>query len=82
VPSSLGEDDVKVVVALREGKALTCRDIMAYCEEKMPKFMVPRYIELVKEIPKLPNEKVDKERLKREPLTPATWDAETGALVT
>ncbi len=28
----------------------------------MPIFMVPRYIELVHEIPKLPNEKVDKER--------------------
>jgi len=82
VPSSLGEDDVKVVVALREGKVLTYRDIMAYCEEKMPKFMVPRYIELVKALPKLPNEKVDKERLKRESLTPTTWDAETGGLVT
>ena len=70
-----------MVVALREGKVLTYRDIMAFCEEKMPKFMVPRYIELVKEVPKLPNEKVDKERLKKESLTPATWDAETGGFV-
>lgn len=81
VPSSVGEDEIKVVVALREGVALSFADIMAFCEEKMPKFMIPRYIELVPEIPKLPNEKVDKERLKKEPLTPSTWDAEIGGYV-
>ena len=43
--------------------------------------MIPRYIELVTEIPKLPNEKVDKERLKKEGLTPNTWDAEVGGYI-
>ena len=76
VPSELGEDEVKVVIAPREGVTLEFSEIMKFCEEKMPKFMIPRYIELVTEIPKLPNEKVDKERLKKEGLTPSTWDAE------
>lgn len=81
VPSSLGEDEVKVIVVLREGAALSFSDIMAYCEQKMPKYMIPRYIEQLREIPKLPNEKVDKELLKNDPLTSTTWDAETGQFV-
>jgi len=76
VPSELGEDEVKVVISPRGGKKLNLTEILKYCEEKMPKFMIPRYIEIMAEIPKLPNEKVDKERLKKEGLTPDTWDAE------
>jgi len=76
VPSELGEDDIKVVISLKEGMTLTFADILKFCREKMPIFMVPRYIEMVQEIPKLPNEKVDKERLKKEALTTNTWDAE------
>lgn len=81
VPSSLGEDEVKVVIAPREGVKLEFSEIMKFCEEKMPRFMIPRYIELLPEIPKLPNEKVDKERLKKEGLTPDTWDVEVGDYV-
>jgi crotonobetaine/carnitine-CoA ligase len=81
VPSQLGEDEVKVVIAAKEGVRLEFSEIMKFCEEKMPKFMIPRYIELVTEIPKLPNEKVDKEGLKKDGLTSNTWDAEVGNYV-
>jgi crotonobetaine/carnitine-CoA ligase len=81
LPSALGEDEIKVIISPKEGVTLSFSEIMAYCEEKMPKFMVPRYIELIPDIPKLANEKIDKERLKKEGLTPTTWDAETGDYV-
>ena len=78
VPSDLGEDDVKVVVAPRQGAILEFSGVMQFCKEKMPTFMIPRYVELVTEIPKLANEKADKERLKQDWMTPSTWDAERG----
>jgi len=81
VPSELGEDEVKVVIAPREGETLDFQQVIGFCEENMPKFMVPRYIEMLESIPKLPNEKVDKEKLKKEGLTPKTWDAEVGDLL-
>jgi carnitine-CoA ligase len=81
VPSQLGEDEIKVVIAPKEGATLSFADIIIFCREKMPIFMIPRYIEMVQEIPKLANEKVDKERLKKEGLTPNTWDAEIGEYV-
>ncbi len=78
VPSALGEDEVKVVIAPRAGRTLEFDEVMAFCRDNMPRFMVPRYIEFVREVPKLPNHKIDKAALKNEGLTPATWDADTG----
>ena len=81
VPSELGEDDIKVVVAPKKETPLDVAEIMRFCEEKMPKFMIPRYVELVDEVPKLANEKADKEHMKKAPLTPTTWDVEAGGYV-
>jgi crotonobetaine/carnitine-CoA ligase len=81
IPSELGEDEIKVVIALQEGVTLEFSEIIKFCEEKMPKFMIPQYVEIVRQIPKLPNEKVDKERLKKEGLTPNTWNAEVGEYI-
>ena len=81
VPSELGEDDIKVIVAPKKGTLLDVAEIMRFCEEKMPKFMIPRYVELVDEVPKLANEKADKEHMKKAPLGPTTWDVETGGYV-
>lgn len=81
VASELGEDEIKVVVAPRRGRKLDYDEVMAYCREHMPKFMVPRYIEFVEEVPKLPNHKIDKAGLRKTGLTSATWDAEAKEFV-
>lgn len=81
VPSELGEDEIKIIIAPREGATLEFSAVMGFCREKMPKFMIPRYIEIVPEVHKLPNHKIDKARLKKEGLTPMTWDAESGGYV-
>lgn len=81
VPAELGEDEIKVVVALRAGVALSFAAFAAFCEASLPRYMVPRFVEFVAEIPKLGNQKIDKERLKRDGLTRATWDRVRGALL-
>jgi len=80
VPSELGEDEVKVVVSPRDGRALTHDAVMTYCRENLPKFMLPRYIEIVPEVPKLGNQKIDKVALKQAGINTGTWDASTGEL--
>jgi len=45
-----------------------------------PEFMVPRYIEILPSLPKTPTQKVEKFRLKADPLTPTTWDGERPAV--
>lgn len=79
IPTDLGEDDIKVVIVLEEGKKLAPRDLIAFCQEKMSKYMIPRYIETKMSLPKTATEKVEKIKLKEEGVTPATWDREKEA---
>lgn len=77
VPSEMEEDEVKISVVLRRSAELDPAELAAYCEEQLPSFMVPRYIEMVDELPKTPTEKVAKHELRRQGdngITPQTWD--------
>jgi crotonobetaine/carnitine-CoA ligase len=73
-PSPLGEDDVRVVATLRDGAELTPEEIVDYCLQRMPDFMVPRYVELLDELPRTPTGRVEKYRLREQELSPAAYD--------
>lgn len=73
-PSPLGEDDLRVVVALQEGATLAPAELVAYCTERMPDFMVPRYTEILAELPRTPTGRIEKYRLREQPLSPACLD--------
>jgi crotonobetaine/carnitine-CoA ligase len=63
-PSEVGEDDLCVaLVAVDEGATLDLDAIAAYCEHRMPSFMVPRYFEQLAELPKTPSGRVEKYKL-------------------
>lgn len=81
VPSDLGEDEVKIVVAPKAGFDLSVSDLVAFCERTLPKYMLPRYIEFVDAVPKLANQKIDKVTLKKTGLNTRTWDVIAGAYV-
>jgi crotonobetaine/carnitine-CoA ligase len=76
VPSELSEDDVKVVVVLKEGEQLSPKDLIAFCEDRMAYFMVPRFVEVRAELPKTPTQRVEKYKLRAEGNGPETWDRE------
>jgi len=76
VPSELGEDDVMVVVVLQPGATLNPAELIAFCEERMARFVVPRYVELRDEIPKTETHRVQKATLKKTGVTENTWDRE------
>ena len=76
VKSDLGEDEVMVCLSLKEGKDVTSLELMAYCEEHMAYFMIPRYLRFMKEMPKTPTQRVRKVELREEGVTPDTWDRE------
>lgn len=68
------EDEVMVVVALREGSALRPSELRAFLEPRMPAFMLPRYIQVLDELPKTPTAKVKKDVLRATGVRPTTWD--------
>ncbi|HEX6469341.1 MAG TPA: AMP-binding protein [Streptosporangiaceae bacterium] len=79
VPSELEDEDVKITVVLRPGAPLEPAELVDYCRERLPRSMVPRYVEFVDALPRTPTDKVAKYRLRAEGdhgLTPTTWDGE------
>jgi crotonobetaine/carnitine-CoA ligase len=75
-PSELGEDEVRVAVVLREGMSVDFEELFLYCAKVMPYFMVPRFIDIVDDLPRTPTAKVEKYKLREQGLGAATWDAE------
>jgi crotonobetaine/carnitine-CoA ligase len=65
VPSELGEDDVKLVVQLRPGQTLSPVNLQEYCVANLARFMVPRYIEILEQLPRSAVGKIDKEQLRQ-----------------
>ncbi len=80
VPSEVGEDEVKICVVLKSGATLTPEELIRHCNERMPYFAVPRYVEFMESLPKTPTERVEKYKLKQAGVTPNTWDREKAGI--
>jgi crotonobetaine/carnitine-CoA ligase len=76
VPSELSEDDVMVAVVVRPGEVLAPADLVAFCAERMARHMLPRYVDLLAELPRTPTEKVEKAVLRSRGVTASAWDGE------
>jgi crotonobetaine/carnitine-CoA ligase len=80
VPSEWGEDEIKVCV-VRTDETLTEEQLVRDLIETMPRFMVPRYVELVDSLPKTEaTQRVKKNLLRDDPLNDRTWDREAAGV--
>jgi crotonobetaine/carnitine-CoA ligase len=75
-PSELGEDDVKACLVLEPGIEIDFAELDAYFSERVPAFCVPRYLEILAELPRNPTGRVQKFKLRAAGNSPATWDRE------
>lgn len=76
VPSQLGEDDVLLFVTVRPAATLDTVELLDFCADRMPYFCVPRYVEVVDEIPKNIVGRVRKDLLRARGVGERTWDRE------
>ena len=81
IPSDLGEDDILVVVTLRPGAVLEYAELLDFCSARMPYFCVPRYLEVLDEIPKNVIGRVRKDVLRDRGLGQGAWDREAHGYV-
>jgi crotonobetaine/carnitine-CoA ligase len=72
-----GEDEVKACIVLKPRAQVAVEALLDYCQERMPYFAVPRYIEFVSELPKTPTGKIQKHTLREAGITAHTWDRDT-----
>jgi crotonobetaine/carnitine-CoA ligase len=74
VRAELAEDEVMAAVVLEPGKETTPEEILKWCEPKLAYFAVPRYLDIRTSIPKTQTEKVQKQILRNEGVTPTAYD--------
>jgi len=79
VPSEYAEDEIKAVIVLKPDATLAEAELVAFLTETVPYFMVPRFIEIVAELPKTPTSKVKKNEL-RASSSANVWDAQAHGL--
>lgn len=75
------DEEVKVVVVVREGSELTPEELTEFLIPRMPSYWVPRFVEFVPELPKTPSFKVKKGDLRDLGVTDRTWDREQAGIV-
>lgn len=64
VPADVGDEDVKMYVQLRPEKTPDPVALVRWCDERLPFFMVPRYIEFIEAIPRTANQKAQRHLLR------------------
>jgi carnitine-CoA ligase len=79
-PAEWGEDEVMIVVAPRPGRRIDPAQLLEFLRPRMAHFMLPRYVRLADELPKTPTAKVQKTELRRDGITPDTWDREAAGI--
>jgi crotonobetaine/carnitine-CoA ligase len=69
-------EEIKVVVELLPGESLDAETLVRWLIPRMPRFMIPRYVEFMDALPLTPTQKVQKKLLRETGVGPDTWDRE------
>jgi crotonobetaine/carnitine-CoA ligase len=63
IPSELSEEDIKAFLVPADGSALDFAELHAYAAARLAAFKVPRYWQVIGELPRTPTTRVAKHRL-------------------
>lgn len=76
VPSELTDEEVLLVVVLKDGREADPEVLLDFAQERLPHFAVPRYVRYLDSLPKNPQQRIQKFMLRDEGLVEGTWDRE------
>lgn len=79
VDSEYAEQEVMAVVVPAVGATVTAEELLAFLADRLPRFMVPRYVRFCDDLPRTPTGKVRKAVLRDQGVTPDTYDRERSA---
>lgn len=71
VPNEFGDEEIKAFIKPRSS-AFSPEHFLLWCQGKMAKYQIPRFIEIVKGFPKTPTQRIMKHKLSRS--TTDCWD--------
>ncbi|MGC4252745.1 MAG: AMP-binding protein [Sphingobium sp.] len=68
------DEEVKACIVCHSGMTIDPEEFIRWCENRLPLFAVPRFLEFVAELPKTPTGKTQKVKLRADPRNALTWD--------
>ena len=77
VPSDLGEDDIYAVLKWREpphNQTVALVSLVTFLKDRLPRQYVPRFFEVIDEMPKTSTGKIQKNLLRARKSPPSCWD--------
>jgi crotonobetaine/carnitine-CoA ligase len=79
VRADMAEDEVAAAIVLCPGQAMTEADLIEHCRTQMARFMVPRYVWFLADLPRTATQKIEKHRLRStaENDLSVLWDRES-----
>jgi crotonobetaine/carnitine-CoA ligase len=80
VPSEMAEDEVAVAIVAAEGAEVDYIELVRHCEPRLAYFAIPRYFQVVAELPLTANGKVRKAVLRDGGVTADMWDREAAGV--
>jgi len=82
VSTDAGEQEVKVCIVAREGASVDPEVLIGFLIPRMPRFMIPRFVEVLDSLPKTEaTMRVQKVKLREDPLNDQTWDREAAGII-
>ena len=80
IPSEVSDEEIKAYLIPKPGEKIDPGEIFRWCEQRIARFKVPRYLELRKTLPKTPTHRVEKYKLRREKKDPTEGCVDREAL--
>ena len=68
LPDPVRGQSIKVYITPQQGENIDEDDIFSLCAENLPAFMMPRYVEILKDMPRTATGKIDIESLRNKDL--------------
>jgi crotonobetaine/carnitine-CoA ligase len=79
-PAPDAEEEVRAFIETADG-SVDHRALVEHCARRLAYFMVPRYLEVARDLPRTSLGKIRKQELKGRPLSPSTFDVKAAGIV-
>jgi carnitine-CoA ligase len=74
------EQDIMAFVVQRDGETVRPEELIAFLQERLPYYAVPRYVEYVQSVPRTFAHRIDKQALQDLGISATTWDREAAGI--
>ena len=82
MPADEGEDEVKIAVVLEENTNFDPADLIEFLIPRMPRFAIPRYVEIWDALPKTEaTARIQKAKIRDAGVSDETWDRVAAGVV-